>query len=240
MRNKKKTEKIFVYGSLGVVSFAALLFILTLFLPVDVLKNWHITTEKQEYQIGSSVKTISTFEKVMSVNGKSKRYVECKINNTWSRFPVQESSADRPLGKSSSESFTPIPDSLPNQDMTCRIYFQVEYLVYKYRPFIEEGYSNEFQLTKKEGLTKEKSQDIAAPVAQQDSDSRILCSVLPDATPVAPPPVANTPNAPPQSQPPVKEEQRPPENSKPPVPEPPPPSILQQILESLFNFIRMR
>lgn len=147
-------EHVSVFSVIGLIALATLLFAYTIFAPVDVLKNWTITTDKTMYSVGDTIVSTSRYNKVMSVNGQSKRYIEC-LNQigSWVRYPVLEQTADRKQGQGQTSTSTHISGVVPNVDTTCRIYTQVEYTIYMYRPFREENVSNEFKLVKKEGVS---------------------------------------------------------------------------------------
>lgn len=236
MRNKLKLERVVVFGIVGLAAIAAVTFILTLLLPIDVLKNWTIRTDKDEYSIGDTVTVVSTFDKVMSVNGKATRYIECNNKGSWLRYSIAEANANRPQGVGTSQITIVIPDTVPNQDTKCRLYFESEYIVYSYRHFKEEAYSNEFHLK----LSDKATTPVEPVSVVEESKDSILCSVLPGVEPQQLPRVENVPQPKPVI--PVQPMPQPrKQNVTPPVEkEPVQPSILQQLLESIVNLIRIK
>jgi len=233
MSEKFNKEHLVVYVFLGIIALSALAFTYTVFSPVDVLRNWYITTDKNEYSVGDTIKTTSKYDKVMSVSGKSKRYIEClNKNGSWQSYPISESSANAVVGTGEVTNLTIIPEEIPNTDTKCRVYFQVEYIIYMYRPFIEDGYSNEFHLKPKDGITKDDSITSGGDIAMKDD---IIYSAMPESKIhiKEPPTVNNTPISTPKQEEPPKTEPLP---AQEPTPQP---SVIQQILESLFNLIRI-
>jgi hypothetical protein len=236
MKDRLKLEKIVAFGVIGIIGVTAVIFILTLILPIDVLRNWSLKTDKDTYSVGDTVTVKSNFDKVMSVTGKSTRYMECKAKEQWVRYSIAEAIADKPVGPGKSEISVVIPDAIPNQDATCRFYFQSDYVIYSYRPFSEEAYSNEFHLSKSDKIvdTTEKQVNITG----EKSDSSVYFSVPNTTLQPAPkihtndqPPSSSTPQKKPEPLAPVKPV------TPPPQPKPTQPSIVQQLLENVFDIL---
>lgn len=125
---------------------ASFTFAFALLHPVDVLKDWKLTSQYQSYFPGTEATFSSSVTKVMSVTGHSTRYIICTAKNIETRYQINDGKADRPLGSRTSNLTIVIPDSITSLPQTCHLNLHVDYSIYGFRSFVETVDSNNFQV----------------------------------------------------------------------------------------------
>lgn len=116
----------------------------SLLAPVDVLKDWTLTTKEMTYNNGSEITVISRLTKVMDVRGRSERFLICGNQ----AYPINEAIASSGFGSRQTKLNMILPDNVPNLPKKCHIDIVVNYQIYGYRPFQEEQSTNEFTVVK--------------------------------------------------------------------------------------------
>lgn len=116
----------------------ASLFVYTLVFPVDVLKDWTLTVDKDAYVAGDTIRVTTRFSKIRDVSGISKRYIICQaLNDSANRIPINEALADRPPQSGVNDIYLKIPKEIPNLPTKCHIEIDIEYEIYAYRRHYE-------------------------------------------------------------------------------------------------------
>lgn len=157
------------YIAAGSVVLAALTFMYILLAPVDVLQNWSLKTDKNEYRTGETLIVTSKFDKVRDVSGTAKRYIECKTRNgSTNRIAIGEKEANRRSQvNGSNQIYLGVPSDIIDTPTTCVIDIVVEYRIYRFRDHTEHTKTPEFKVTKAEQAQEEN-------VVTQDNDNQVV------------------------------------------------------------------
>lgn len=130
-----------------VLTLAASAFVFVLIVPVDVLRNWAIKSDKDAYNIGETAYMQVGYEKIRRAKSTSFYYVECKRSTGgYSRYAVTQVKSDNPPGKRTITLPVVIPETVRSTALpaTCRFTISSTYSVFSFRDHHEEQHSNEF------------------------------------------------------------------------------------------------
>jgi hypothetical protein len=232
MKKPFNVKHALVLVAVGFIMLSSVVFVYTALIPVDVLKNWTLSTDNKTYTEGDVIILTSVSEKLMSVNGTARRYIECKAQTTgssWYRTPVNEVDVDRQPGKTSTASRVQIPNNIQGLPNTCRLYITVEYRIYYYRSFTEFATTNEFQvLPLASGQTHQPQEPVSSTVSP-DSDGQVN-NYGPSVTVTEGPKVAS-PQTDVDEPRPINPTYTPPNNQE-------QPGLVQQLVESVTGLVK--
>jgi hypothetical protein len=129
----------------NVICFILILIMLagSLFLPVDVLKNWTLETDTtKSYKLGDEITVHSKFDKVRTVSTKPdlppERKFQCKDEQgRWgATIPFGNGSGDHPSGAGSRDIVGRIPVNVPARlPAECRMCAYIKYPITPFRDF---------------------------------------------------------------------------------------------------------
>lgn len=128
------------------VSLLVLTFSFSLIARVDVLKDWTLELPAGEIHAGDQVVVESIYTKTMDVTGEASRFIECKSDRAYVRYPVSKAVANRSAGSTGTGIVFVIPKVIPDLPATCRMNVTIDYEVLAFRHVIESNTSSEFQL----------------------------------------------------------------------------------------------
>lgn len=125
----------------------SLVFAYVLLVPIDVVRNWKLTSDKGVYHAGETIEVEASYDKLMDVNGVSYYYLECQNpNGSLIRYPIQETEGNRPRGVGRIAIPLRIPEQISGLPATCHITISVDYTVYSFRKVTENNNSNDFEV----------------------------------------------------------------------------------------------
>lgn len=159
------------YLATGSIVVAALVFTFISLIPIDVLNNWNLTTDKPEYEVGSTLIVTTKFDKLRNVTGTSKRYIECKTRNgSTNRIAIGEKEADRtPQKRASNEIYLGIPRDTIEPPTTCFVEIVVTYNIYSFRNHTETARTPEFKV-----IEQPEKQSTLPEVTTPDNDNEVV------------------------------------------------------------------
>lgn len=145
-------ERIVNYLSL---TFAVFLVIGTLtiayiqLIPVNILKNWRITSTEQSYKVGDQVILNIEYEKIRESAATTYYSLECKRpNGSLKTYPLFHVEAKKKKSSGTVKVPVDLPKSIADTPTDCRVAIKAYYHVFTLRDVLEENVSNYFEVHK--------------------------------------------------------------------------------------------
>lgn len=120
--------------------------------PIQVLRNFTITTDKKVYKVGQTMQVTSKAIKLRKAGGDVHRTIECDSSgNRIIGYTINTQEAISKPGKSSKPYNIVIPTSIANLPVTCRLVVSVNYHIFtigrvSLRNITEYTVSNDFMV----------------------------------------------------------------------------------------------
>lgn len=118
--------------------------------PIHVLKDFHIKTDKTAYGVGEKVKITSQATKTRRAGGIAHRTIECDNGkNRVVGYTINDSEAKNPPGKSGKPFYIVVPNQITPLPAHCRVVLAVQYRIFtvgklSLRTVTENAVSNDF------------------------------------------------------------------------------------------------
>ncbi len=123
---------------------ATSLIILLLLLPVSVVTDWKLTTDKGSYSVGDQIMLTSEYNKHYNLKANSNRSLNCDAPNGSVTYPILFSYAGKGIGKHTTISKIVIPEIDNRQPVKCRVNIDLIYVVAGVKPVKQSNISNDF------------------------------------------------------------------------------------------------
>lgn len=135
----------------GLLVLTTLYLMLILLIPVDILKNWRITTENKIYHPGSRVVLEVEYEKIRESAATTYYSLECKrINGSHRTYSLFQVEAKKAKSKGTVKVPVDLPRIILDLPTECRISVKAYYHVFSIRDVLEENVSNYFTVKEAE------------------------------------------------------------------------------------------
>lgn len=135
-------SKLEIYISRTLLGLAALAFLLIL-IPLNILNNWKLTTDRGTYRINEKVSLVSVYDKKYDVKGASNRYLECETKTGKVKYPIFYSFSGQGSGHQEIESTVTIPEIEQKLPVKCHIRIDLLYVL-GIKPITQTNISNDF------------------------------------------------------------------------------------------------
>lgn len=117
--------------------------------PINVLRDWHIKTDKATYAPTDTIHVQSSSTKLRKASGDVNRTIECDSGrDSVVAYNLNVSEGSRKPGFSFSTYNLEIPDTVANLPATCRVVVSVKYQVLFIRHVVEYAVSNNFTISR--------------------------------------------------------------------------------------------
>lgn len=136
------------YISRGLLAFVSLI-VLLLLLPVQVVSDWHLTTDKNSYLIGNKITLTSEYNKHFDIKGQSSRALECETKTGLASYPIFYAFSGTGVGHQMAQSTITIPTIEQTLPVKCHIRIDLLYTVAGIKPVPQHATSNDFWVNPK-------------------------------------------------------------------------------------------